>query len=272
MKNTKVITTCILLAFQAVFLFGQPYQRVVSLAPSITKNIYQLNARQKLVGCTNYCFPASEQGVAVVASPVAVNLEQVLSVRPDLVMVTTITNPETIEMLRKLGIQVEVFSTPKNFDQICEQYVRMGKLLGKEQEALVYIAEVTKQVESIRVASKKYPRERVFFQIGADPLFTVIPNTFMNDYITGMNGINIAAGQSRGTITRERVLSSNPDQIFIVTMGILGAEQRAEWQAYKELSAVKKNKLFIIDSDMACTPTPQTFLQTLQTMQQLLHH
>ena len=67
-----------------------------------------------------------------------------------------------------------------------------------------------------------------------------------------------------GTITREAVLVRNPDVIFIVTMGMLGPEQKREWERYPNLSAVKNKKIIIIDSNKACTPTPVTFAEALE--------
>ena len=107
---------------------AQQYKRVVSLAPSITKNIYYLNAQANLVGCTSYCTIAKDDNKAVVASPVTVNIEKVIGVNPDLVIASTITNPEYIEMLRKFNIRVEVFASPKSFEGICSQFVDTGEL------------------------------------------------------------------------------------------------------------------------------------------------
>ena len=247
LKNTLHLLA-ILVSFQPKLL-GNHYERVVSLAPSITKNIYYLNAQDQLAGCTSYCTPAKDQGKTVVASPMSTNIEKVLSLKPDLVIATTITNPDDIGMLRNFNLKVVVFPTPKSFDEICSQFIETGQLLGKEAFANEMVSAVCHQIDSLKELGKKAEPGKIFFQIGAEPLFTVIPNTFMNDYITFANGANIAAGLNKGLVSREKVI---------------GEEEKKIWESYEGLDAVKNNHIYIVDSDMACTPTPQTFLQTLE--------
>jgi iron complex transport system substrate-binding protein len=86
----------------------------------------------------------------------------------------------------------------------------------------------------------------------------------MNDYILFANAVNVAEDLTKGTVSRETVITRNPDYIFIVTMGIIGEKEKKIWESFKGLNAVKNNKIFIIDSDLACTPTPQTFLKTMK--------
>lgn len=257
-KKLVFLLLCLPFALQA------QYSRVVSLAPSITKSVYFLDAQNKLVGSTNYCTTRPGDNIEVVSSPVTVNIEKVVSLEPDLVLATTITNPEHLEMLKKMGIKVKVFPTPKSFEEICAQFIEMGTLLGKEARAIHITDSVRAEVDGIKAWGHGVKPLKIFFQIGAEPLYTVIPNTFMNDYITFLQAENIASDLTRGTISRESVLLRKPDYIFIVTMGIVGKEEMKTWKSYTDLPATKNNHIYVIDSDIACTPTPQTFLQTLQ--------
>ncbi len=262
--NAKKYLITIVFAALCIFIHAQEYKRVVSLAPSITKNIYYLNAQTYLVGCTSYCTVAKNDNKTVVASPVTINVEKVVGLKPDLVIASTITNPEYIELLKKFNIHVEVFTTPKSFDEVCKQFVDIGQLLGKKDDAIEMVSAIKYELDSLKALSSYSTDKRVFFQIGADPLFTVIPNTFMNDYILFANATNIAEDLNKGSISRETVINRKPDFIFIVTMGIIGDEEKKIWESYKDLNAVKNNKIFIVDSDLACTPTPQTFLETMK--------
>ena len=239
-------------------------KRIVSLAPSLTKNIRYLESEDLLVGCTSYCQPI--QKTEIVASAVKVNIEKVVTLKPDLVIATTITNGETIENLRKFGIRVEVYPTAHSFNDICSQFLELGKLIGREEQATKVINGSRQKVEQLRKSVADEMKQKMFIQIGANPLYTVLTNTFMDDYITFSGCLNIASDLSIGTITRENVLLRNPDVIFVVTMGIVGEEEKFNWEKIKELNATKNKKIFIIDSDKACTPTPVTFTETLETI------
>jgi len=239
-------------------------RRVVSLAPSLTKNLKYLEAEDLLVGCTSYCQPGRK--VDVVASAVKVNIEKVVTMKPDLIIATTITDPETIGILRKFGFRVEVFPKVDSFENICSQFLNLGKIIGKDVRTQKVIADCKKKVEELKQSVKSEQKPKMFLQIGADPLYTVMPKTFMDDYITFAGAKNIASDLTVGSISRESVLLRNPDVIFIVTMGIVGEEEKATWEKVSALSAAKNKKIFIIDSDKACTPTPISFVETLETI------
>ena len=260
----RFISSICILVFIHVIVSAQSYSRIVSLAPSLTKNVYYLESQRKLVGCTSYCEMAKPDNKEIVASAVNVNIEKVVSLKPDLILVTTITNPETIEQIKKFGISVEVFPTPKSFEEICNQFMQIGSLLGKKTKAEEIIRDTRSRVDSIKKQFMGKEQPKVFFQIGAKPLFTVIPETFMNDYITFVNGQNIVTETKRGTIARESVIARNPDYIFVTTMGIMGEEETKVWKTFSNINATKNDHVFIIDSDLACTPTPVTFIQTLE--------
>ncbi|MBK8808197.1 MAG: ABC transporter substrate-binding protein [Bacteroidales bacterium] len=241
-------------------------ERIVSLTPSLTMNIYYLGLQDKLVGCTSYCHIAKNDYKQIVGSAKLVNIEKVFSLKPDLVLVSSITSPETIAKLRKLGLRVEVFPTPQSFDILCSQFIKIGEITNTKSLAEKIIKETKSAIKTIETATNSHKKHKVFFQIGANPLYAVIPNTFMDDYLKFLNTTNIAADLSIGNISRESVLQRNPDIIIIVTMGIVGKDEIAQWKKFPNISAVKSNKIFVIDSNMACTPTPKSFLETLQLL------
>ncbi|MFA9392988.1 MAG: ABC transporter substrate-binding protein [Prolixibacteraceae bacterium] len=247
-------------------LFALKAQRIVSLAPSLTKNIYFLGAQDQLLGCTNYCTEALADGKEVVASAIKVNVEKTVSLHPDLVLVTTITSPETIAMLKKLGVLVEVFETPKNFKEICDQFIRLGQLTDHQEKAKEIIQQTTDKINALKSTISTENQPNVFFQIGADPIFTVLANTFMNDYITLAGGENIAGELKHGTMTRESVLVKNPEYIFIVTMGMTGDSEKQIWQRFDDLAATQQHNIFIVDAEKACSPTPITFADTFENI------
>lgn len=265
----KKITFTLIILCASLLSFSQN-SRIISLAPSLTQSLYFLNAQDKVIGITSYCTVAKDDNKEIVASAVKVNLEKVISLKPDLVLVSGFTSPKDIATLRKFGIAVEVFESPKSFDEICKQFVRIGTLVGDKEKAENIVKESRKKVEAIAAKRKRERSPKIFFQIGANPLFTVIPNTFMADYINYLNAENIAKNLKRGTIGREFVIANNPDYIFIVTMGIVGREEEAVWRKYTNLTASRKRQIFIIESDIACQPTPNTFVQTMEILDKMV--
>jgi iron complex transport system substrate-binding protein len=256
-----------LLTFIVLTAHAQTPQRIISLAPSLTKNLYLLGAEDLLVGCTSYCTLQSETDAEVVASAIQVNYEKAVVLKPDLVITTTLTKPKTIDTFKKLGVEVLVYETPQSFDAICAQFIDLGKQVGKKQQAETIISDARERMAEIRrKIPAKAPSQKIFMQIGANPLFGVVPNTFMNDFVQFSETDNIAADLSVGSINRETVLIRNPDIIVVVLMGLIGEEEKTQWETYPSLSAVKKDQIFIMNADQACSPTPLSFIEALDEL------
>lgn len=241
--------------------------RIISLAPSITKELIDLDMHENIVGVTSYCNISANNEDLVIGTATNVNIEKILLLKPDMVFATGLTKESNINSLRNNGINVQMIPKLESFDDICKQFVRLGDLVGKVDLAQSIVDKSMQRIDSLKNSiTSTSEKSKIFIQIGAKPLFTVIPNTFMNDYITYANCENIAADLDKGTITRESVLKRNPDVIFIVTMGIIGDEEKITWANYKELSATKNKKIFIIDSNVACTPTVLSFTETFENI------
>ncbi len=275
MKNfyIKKNLLTLVLSFLMLSTWAQKTERIISLVPSITRNIYALDQQSKLVGCTNYCSQAIADHIPEVASSVSVNLEKVISLNPDLVLVSPLTKIETIEKLKSIGIRIEYFDIPTSFENICEQFIELGSLLGVKKQATEFIDQQQTKLAYLKsnIKQTNHPL-KMFMQIGAKPLWGVIPNTFLDDYITFIGGENIASNLNHGAVSREHIILKNPEVIFLVIMGSLGMEEKENWNNYKSLRAVKNNRIYIINPDLACEPTPQTFIKTLEQMIDLMNN
>lgn len=252
--------------------FSQNAKRIISLAPSITENLYLLEAQDMLVGCTSYCTLAIVDGVEQIGSTVDVNVEKIFSLKPDLVLTMLMTKTQDVEAMKKLGLNVVVIPTPKTFEEICAQTVMIADLIGRQQIAEKVIQETKEKVNAIKQNSEKKPGgQKIFFQLGANPVFSVLQNTFMDDFIVLNNGVNIANGLRSGIISREAVLVKNPDVIIIATMGGFGAEEKKIWSQYKGLKAAENDRIFLIDSETSCSPTPVNFAKALSEVHRFIY-
>ncbi|SET96596.1 iron complex transport system substrate-binding protein [Draconibacterium orientale] len=257
----KILVVLLLAGFS---VFAQDVKRVISLAPSITENIYLVGGKDKLVGCTSYCMLALNDGIEEIGSTVDVNVERIFALKPDMVLTMKLTKAQDIATLEKLGLRVEVLETPRTFDEICAQTQQIAELIGCEDQSTEVVAKARKTVAEIQAKSKQLPPSKIFFQIGANPVFSVLDNTYMNDFMLLCNATNIASGLKHGTLTRESVLLKNPDVIIIAEMGGFGKEERKVWNTYEGMEAVNNNKVFLISSETACSPTPANFASALK--------
>lgn len=251
---------------------GAVPDRIVSLGSTLTEEIFLLGAEDKLVGTTVYCNrPSAAQLKNKIGTVVNVDIEKIVSLRPQLVLATSLTDPREKKKLEDVGMNVVVFTQPKDFAQICDQFLTLGQLVGKKKEAEEIVATARARVEEIKKKTISLPRVRIFVQIGARPLFAATSDSFIHDLITSAGGTNIAADAKTGLYSRERVLKENPDVILIATMGIVGVEEKKIWSGYKTLNASGNSKIYIFDAYKICSPTPLTFSATLEEIFDILH-
>ena len=245
--------------------------KIVSLTPSITKQLNLLEVQDFVVGHTSYCPAKNLDSSEVVASATEVNIEKIATIKPDVVLVSTLTKQKVVKTLRKLNVKVKYLDMPGSFNEICSQLIKIGNIVNRKEEAEGIVKKQRTKLDSIRAKIPAGDTLKYFIEIGANPLFAATSDSFMHDYIKYVNGKNIAAGLKTGTISRENVLVKNPDVIIIVTMGIVGKEEKEVWREYPNLSANQKNKIFIIDSDKACSPTPVSFVEVTEKIVDLVY-
>jgi len=269
MKKSQLIL--ILLFACLLSVQAQEAKRIVSLVPWVTKSLYLMGEQSRLVGCTSFCPVEASDKIPVVANAMSVNIEKTLTLKPDVVIASSLNKPETIDNLKKLGIKVLLQPYPKSFEEICAYFIQIGELVGQSVKAKEIVEQQKVRLAKLKasIPSGKYPN--VFIQIGAKPLFCAVPDTFMDDFIRFSGGKNSASELKMGSVTREYVLKQNPDVIFIVTMGIVAQEEKETWENYRSLSASKDKKIFILDADKTCSPTPILFVDALEEMIGLMY-
>jgi len=247
-------------------------ERIISLGTHLTEELYLLKVDDRLIANTIYCQnPPSAKNKEKIGTVTKVDLEKILKLKPDLILATSLSDKQQIEKLKNLGLNVVVFYQPKSFDEICEHFLRLAKIVGKEKIAKEIVNHSKLKVDSIKRATKKFQKPKVFVQLGAKPLFTVSEDSFIRDFIEFAGGINIAQDAGVGYYSYEKVISSNPDIILITSMGVAGEKEKKIWQKYKTLNAVKNNRIYVIDSYKMCSPTPVTFVSTLEELAGLFH-
>lgn len=249
-----------------------PPQRLVSFAPALTEALYLLGVGERLKGCTIYCKkPEEAKQKEKVGTLMEVNLEKILTLEPDLVLAMEFSDQKAVEKLRNLGFRVELFSSPKNFHHLCRSFLRLGQMVGREEKAKEIVTRAQKDIAFIRKQVEGSKKNRIFWQLGARPLFAATKDFFTNDYIEFVGGVNIAADAKSGIYSREEVLKRNPDVIVIVTMGVASEKEKQTWQTYTSINAVKNNRIFILNSEKYCRPTPRGFADALKELVAVLY-
>jgi len=253
-------------------------QRIVSLAPSNTEILFALGLGDKVVGDTEYCnYPEAAKTKPKVGGFSTVDVEKVVSLRPDLVLATQIHSKTIIPALEKLGLTV-VALTPSSLTGVLDSVTLVGKITGQDKQASELVKDLSTRIKAIADKTQKLSpaqRPRVFYVTWHDPLWTAGTGTLSNDVISQAGGQNIASDISGDkTIDLETVINRDPE-VIIVSVG-MGTGEDLPWQYIKSESRLKNtqalltDRVYKIDGDLIHRPGPR-IVEALEQIAQFIH-
>ncbi len=244
------------------------YNRIISLAPSATESLYELGIDEELVANTVYCSDGNfkKEKIGTVTEP---NIEKIVSLNPDLIVATKEGNYKTvIDKLVRLKLTIYVMEPYSNFEDICINFQQLADYLDKSDTAKEIINNVKDEIFELDNETKNTNKEKIFWEVGANPIFTVGKQSFVNEYNKFINGTNVFEDidMRYPNISVESVIEKNPDIIMLVNMGDVSDQEIAKWNKYKNITAVKNNKIYLLEANDIFTPTPKRFLNGIKVL------
>ena len=257
-----------------VVLPDNPMQ-IVSLAPNITEIVFALGQEHRLIGVTRFSdFPPEAKRIPSVGSYINLDLEKIVSLKPELCIATKDGNPREVAVsLESLNIPVYAVD-PRNLDSVMATIIEMGSLLNVIDKAGKLVDGMRSRIACVdSMVSKTTHRPRVFFQIGVFPIVSVGTNTYIHELIVRAGGRNLAAGQiPYPRFSREQVLALSPEVFIITSMerGKVFEEVKAQWRRWSDLPAVRDDRIILVDSNILDRPTPR-MVDGLELLVRVIH-
>ena len=250
-------------------------KRIVSLAPSITEIIYTLDQQHRLKGVTRFSdFPAEALKLPRIGSYVQLDLEKIVALKPDLCFAIKDGNP--IAAIRRLeSLKIPVYAVnPQNLDSVTETILEIGALLNASKKANILAAKMNSRILKVKsLVAQTTHKPRVFFQIGISPIVAVGTKTFIHELIELAGGKNLSQGPTPyPRFSREQVIALSPDIIIITSMArsTIFETVKKEWSRWKNIPAVKNNRILLVDSNLFDRPTPR-IVDGLELLLHLIH-
>jgi iron complex transport system substrate-binding protein len=232
-------------------MLREPARRIVSLAPHATELLYAAGAGDDVVGVVEYSdYPPAAKHIASVGSGIALDLERIVRLKPDLVVAWESGNSATqIARLRELGIPV-FESEPRDFATIASSLERLAHLAGTDATGMAAASAFRNRLQKIEATYRQRPIVTVFYQIWRAPLMTLNDAHPVSRALRVCGGKNVfgALPQMAPTVGIEAVLQANPDAI-IASSGSRD-DVLAEWRRFPHLKAVAHGNLLAVDGSL----------------------
>lgn len=251
--------------------------RIISLAPSITETLFSLGLGMRIVGVTTFCnFPEVAKKIPKIGGHSNPSLEMIVALEPDLVIATEGTPITVIEQLKKLGIPLFALN-PRSIDEIIKSIKKIGMITGFLENADKKYRDLNSMKVSIINKTKNIKfRKKVLWLYSVDPYISANSNTFAGDILRLVGAINITgrAITNYPKLNIEFVVVENPDIIILASsMGDsynFSIDKIKKQKGWEEVSAIKNNKIFIIDSDIVSRPGPRV-IQALEEVSKIIY-
>ena len=243
--------------------------RIVSLAPSVTENVFAAGAGDRLVGVTTYCnYPEQAKSIAKVGDTMSPNMETIVALRPDVVLVSTASQIEAFtRTLEGNGIAVYV-TDPKTLEDVFKSVETFGHLFGTEDQAERLLPNLESRTEAVSNSAERAPRTKVLIQVSREPLFTIGKGAFLNDLITRAGGESVTANveTSFPKLSKETASALEPEVIILSD----SEDNQEPNEAFKNSPAVKNGRVYKINADIISRPGPR-LVDALEQIAKFLH-
>ena len=237
-----------------------PAQRIVALAPSITELVFAAGGGGKLVGVPRYSdYPAAARVITQIGDALRIDLERVLSLKPDLVIGwKTGNHAADFERLEQLGLPVYV-AEPATLAAIPRLLRTVGTLAGSAAIAEDAAGGFERGIAALQAGYGARDRVRVFYEIWHQPLMTVNGRHMISDVIELCGGSNVFSAVPVLTpmVSLESVIAARPEVVLGGSSATTLEEFVAPWTRNQGYAGLRNVHAMYIDPDHIQRQTPR---------------
>ncbi len=246
----------LVLAAPAAAHRGAVPQRIVSLSPTATEDLFAIGAGKQVVAVDDQSnYPANAPRTKL--SGYTPNAEAIAGYKPDLVVVSFDGN-HVVEALGKLKIPVLVEPTAATLADAYGQITALGKATGHRAKAAAVVAGMKRKIATI-VASvpRSKPPLTVYHELEPD-LYSVTSKTFLGRIYTMLGLKNIAdaadkTGSGYPKLSNEYIIAADPKLIVLADTICCGqtTAKVAARPGWKTIAAVSDGGVVPVSDDIA---------------------
>jgi len=208
----------------------------------------------------------------VVSAFISGKVSKMVSLKPDLIIGFSDIQANLAKELIENNQQVLIFNQ-RSLQDILDYILVLGRLVGAEKKATLLVKDYMRNLQKAHEKTTKQKfYHKVYFEEWNDPMISCIQ--WVSELIVLAGGKNIFSDRSKGKLAKERfvksaeVIQKNPD-IYIGSwcgkkMDKQSVLNRAGWQ---EVSAIKNDQIFEIDSSIILQPGPACLTDGLEALE-----
>lgn len=247
-------------------------QRVVCLQPSATVILAALGRLDRVVACTRYCAdvcPEVKCGErAIIADSWTAQSQQIMAARPDLVIAAVPYQEKAVVEILKAGIRF-LGLAPKTLADIYTDIATIAGVVGAGDQAQTVIANMQREIETVRAQAGGSQRPRVFCEEWGKPL--IASQKWVAELVEAAGGEFLGdPGLQRSA---ESIVAEDPDIVIAAWCGAgdrVPLEKIIRDRGWAEMRAVQDGRVYCISDELLNTPAP-TLVRGLRALAAAIH-
>lgn len=230
-----------------------PPQRVVSLVPSLTESLFDLDLGDRLIAVSADCiYPADKVGSLLhVGGTRSPDMTRIIELQPDLVLFSQEENrPTDAEALQAAHIPVWITNVRSVFDTLNVLWNLMDVF---DHPAMIpRVREIERAYDYALGASRAQTPVRVFVPLSRDPWTTFNADTYAHDVLRVCGGENVFGGKTTcyPPVTLADVIEAQPEMVLLAGGPYPFSEPDAALFRTLDIPAAYNGQIVLIDGTL----------------------
>ncbi len=242
-------------------------QRIIALAPHLVENLYSIGAGERIVGSSDYAdYPPSALQIPRVSHYSGVDIEKILSLKPDLILAWRSGTPAAdLARMQQLGLPV-VVTDIRDLTELGSHIQLLGQLTGTSAQADLLAKQYLQQLEQLKLQYQYAKAVPTFYELWGNPLTTAANQAWPAQQLQLCGASNVFADAvgDYPQIGLEQVLVRDP-ALIIQPISANEKRQLVNWQQWPALRAVQQHQIIQPNADVL----HRTTLRMLPGLKQL---
>jgi len=240
-------------------------RRVVSIIPATTEMLFAMGAGDRVIAIGTYDhYPPEAQKLPKVGALIDPNVEQILQMRPDLVVIYG-TQTELKQRLERARIPYYSY-VHKGLADITETMRSLGARVGAADAGNALASRVERQLADIRehVSKAPHPKTLIVFERERRTLRNIYASGgegFLHDMLVAAGGVDAMADVRRQSVTMstEMVLDRAPDVIIELRYAKddIDDTDTTVWNRLASIPAVRNRRVIVLTGEEFVVPGPR---------------
>jgi iron complex transport system substrate-binding protein len=248
--------------------------RIVSLAPSVTRILWELGVAGNLLGVTRWCKDVvpeeAIQGLPILGDCWNLDARAVAQLRPDLVIGSVPYRAETVASLLAQGVRF-LGKSPRTLDDIYGDILLLAAIVAKTGKGEKLAGSMRLRMAAVsKQAAAAANRPRVYCEVWSNPLRSAEP--WVEELVEAAGGQFVPDPAGR-QISSEEVIACDPE-IIVLAWTATGDRARPDIvrkrPGWEKISAVKNSRIHVVRDEILNTPAP-ILLEGLNALAALIH-